>query len=535
MIVAVVLSAALAASPASSSSSVVVYEQTLTATIGKETTPTSQASSTVRCERRRCHAARGAFGVYPRVDVYGDADSGVVWLVDPARARRAKAERFRPFDRLWFVDSALADALVEVDPERRPRPPLFDAHTTYWRADSDDVTLEVWVRPFDGVSDKLFASQLELRSDGAGKALARLPGLPIFVQHSVRRPPVPVVTRWTMTSLRVDDSGVGVDVPGFDVVDEADLVFAATPAPTPPPKPATTTGPSPWRRIGVAPNGRDVFADDDGVWVCDGDRCAHVGGAARADVAVPCAGFFSASARGRFFAVDCFDDRVFVVGLAGGARVVTADVASVAVDDDGHLTWLRRAGERDDRLVAARETATGTKTFALDDRVPDNGSSPDLGTGRVLAVTHALAGKDEAVFFVVDGKLVRRAIGGGGLINGDCLWISELKGGYTRLTPTTSTPLPKALLRGAAPPDGDDGLLEQTLPWGDRGLVVVYERRIDLLDRDLVPVRALPKSEGSVVAASPDGARVYVVDKGGDVSVADVSAALAGVAACAGP
>lgn len=497
----------------------VVLEHELTAVIEGKTM--SQATSTTRCQGSRCLAARGAFGVFPPLEVLSDRKSDELWLIDPTKKRAAVADRFRPYDRLWFVDTALPLTLTQIDPGTRPRPPLADATTTLWTAHSDTVAIELWVRRFDDVDAALFAGELGLRVRDAAQlaALRKLPGFPIRVQHTVKAPAQPPVTTvLTLTALRREAAAPSFALPA-DRVDEGVLVIEAAAVDDDVPAVDVADHDAGWSAVATSPFPKidAAFADDKGVFVCGDGRC--VDPVAKRSRALPCDGDVVPADNGAFVGVSC-GDFIVVVGNDGArttkirSRSESYNRVSYVVDNAG----LVRALLTDPLRVLQETSTTTTKTWTLPYTIPAGGSEPDLGAGRVIAVTHGLGGKDEAAFFVVDGALVKRPIGGGGLFNGDCLWISEMKGGYTRLTPTKATSM-AGELRGAAPPDG---LFVSTHPWGDRGLVAVYERRLFLLDRDLQKVGSRPVRDSSFVAASPDGRRVYRADADGRVYVADV-------------
>lgn len=309
-----------------------------------------------------------------------------------------------------------------------------------------------------------------------------------------------------------------------------------SPAPSAEVAPSAPTAPTPddaasppleWKEVAPAarPAG-DVFADNDGLWRCNDERCQHLAwsGGARREQPLPCAdaASFAASQAGTHVAQVC-GDQLKIVALATGATVTRAlpfaEPDDLIVDDDGVVTATH---EHSVARVTAREVLG---PYAL--RLPADAITPaesaDLypARGPWLAYTHG-AYAHELAWRATSSGPAEVTLGGGALWNGDQMWVSLMTNGYVRMTETG--PVPVAGRIGAGLPG--HGLLLETAPWGADGLIAQYEDAALLVDREFVTRRQiqLPNAPGDYgsVGSDPSGTRLYFVHTDGRISVASL-------------
>lgn len=305
-------------------------------------------------------------------------------------------------------------------------------------------------------------------------------------------------------------------------IEPAHAGVAPTAAPNEPTGPGVWTDVAPPLVPGEVVPAKAVFADARGIWRCVNSRCEHFGAngepGAAWELACGVSNRFVAAADGGVVAQICGTDLVVIETRTARRRtqsVATPEVDALVVDPRGSVTLtVRGAG---DEVIVLRYPPTGQAPRRT---VVANRSTGNVApaTGELLAYTDG-NGPREAAWF--DGTPpVEVAVAGLSLVNGEHLWVSEMSGGYLRQRARSREPV-RGAPKGGMPPCG---LLLDSGPWGDEGLLFVYERAVLLVDAQLEGVGVVPlpggtmtlrdagtvaRASASDVVASPAGDRLY--------------------------
>lgn len=259
------------------------------------------------------------------------------------------------------------------------------------------------------------------------------------------------------------------------------------------------------------------FEDQDSLWRCEGRRCQiRYGANVGRQVETPCDAyryptmFSSPSKSGRWLLQSC-DGKAFVVDMeTGRTRKLPVDATRVhagIVDDAGTATLASRTSLffRVPRRGKPKRFSVTPPKEALDQ---DADASLVPGHGPWIGFSDG-AYEDEVGWRV--GRPARSVrLGGGAFFNGEHVWVSLMTGGYVQLRADGKQDAVTGRLGGGLP---GKGLLMSIVPWGERGLIVEYEKAISLVDDQLETVRevALPKVEGMLdIGSNPQGDQIHL-------------------------